>query len=303
MRHIETFLITLLFSLATCWAQESAYYTHAVSLLQQGKADSLKVHIEAWEHTEPNNAEIYALWLNYYYTTASKEIVNFQEEEPLEASLAIVDSTGNTVGYMVSSVVYDKETLQKGYDKIDEGIALYPNRLDFYFGKIRVIITCSKNYPACISEFEKVFARQKVNKGKWNWTFNQPLENGSDSLIINTTQSYITAMLDAGENTYATQLINMGLQAYPNNVYFLADKAAILYHSNDLKGALNAYLKILKIAPNDYLVAYNIAYLYENMGYLKKACKYYKLATKATQPEIVQSANQALDDIQKALSR
>lgn len=303
MKYVCTLFTTLFIVMSACFAQESAYYAKAANLLRQGNTDSLKVHMQAWEQAEPNNAEIYALWLNYYYMTAGKEMVKFQEEEPLETSLAIVDSTGNTVGYIVSSVVYDKETLQKGYDKIDEGIALYPNRLDFYFGKIRVIITCSKNYPACISEFEKVFARQKVNKGKWDWTFNQPLENGSDSLIINTTQSYITAMLEAGENTYATQLINMGLQAYPNNVYFLADKAAILYHSNDLKGALNAYLKIFKIAPNDYLVAYNIAYLYENMGYLKKACKYYKLATKATQPEIVQSANQALDDIQKALSR
>lgn len=303
MKYFCTLFASLIIAFSACFAQETAYYTQAVSLLHQGNTDSLKVHMQAWEQAEPNNAEIYALWLNYYYMTAGKEIVKFQEEEPLETSLAIVDSTGNTVGYMVSTVVYNEETLQKGYDKIDEGIALYPNRLDFYFGKTRVIVTCSDNYPACISEFEKVFTRQKENKGKWEWTFNQALGNGSDSLIINNTQSYITAMIDAGENSYASQLIDLSLQTYPNNVYFWADKAALLYQSGDLKGALNAYLKILKTDPNDYLVAYNIAYLYENMGDLKKARKYYKLATQSSEPDIAQSANQALEDIKKALAK
>ena len=136
MKYFCTLFTTLIIAFSACFAQETTYYTQAVSLLHQGNTDSLKVHMQAWEQVEPNNAEIYALWLNYYYMTAGKEMVKFQEEEPLETSLAIVDSTGNTVGYMVSTVVYNEETLQKGYDKIDEGIVLYPNRLDFYFGKI-----------------------------------------------------------------------------------------------------------------------------------------------------------------------
>jgi tetratricopeptide (TPR) repeat protein len=162
-----------------------------------------------------------------------------------------------------------------------------------------VVATLDVQMPDLSSFIEVTYDKGEFDKdGKYNF-----FDQTSDSLIINNTQSYITAMIDAGENSYASQLIDLSLQAYPNNVYFLADKAALLYQSGDLKGALNAYLKILKTAPNDYLVAYNIAYLYENMGDLKKARKYYKLATQSSEPDIAQSANQALEDIKKVLAK
>ena len=295
MKKLTFFILSLISSILICNAQEATKYTKAVELLQQGKQDSLKVYLENWETTEPEQAEIYALWLNYYFYESEKEIVSFTQETPEIESLAITDSIGNTVGYFTSNINYDKIFLQKGYDKIDEGIALYPNRLDFYYGKAKLLFNYSESYQECFNTLEKILIQYKNNNGNWDWTLNQPLGNEADTIIINSTQHYIVSFLEAEQISFATQLADKALEIYPNNTMYLADKAAILYNIGDIQGALNSYLNILKITPDDYLVVYNVAYLYEILGDYKKAKKYYKLVKKSGDNQMAKQAAEALD--------
>lgn len=295
MKNLTLVILFFISSIITCNAQEPTQYTKAVEFLQQGKQDSLKVYLENWENTEPKQAEIYALWLNYYFYESEKEIVSFTKETPEKESLAITDSTGNTVGYFISNMNYDEVLLQKGYDKIDEGIALYPNRLDFYYGKAKLLFNYSESYKECFNTLEKIFIQHKKNKGNWDWTLNKPLGSEADTTIINSTQHYIVTFLDAGQTLFAEQLTDIALEIYPNNTMYLADKAAILYNNGDIQGALNSYLNILKNTPNDYLVVFNVAYLYETLGDYKNAKKYYKMVKKSRDPQISQQATEALD--------
>ena len=295
MKKLKLILLLFFYSIIISNAQEPKQYTKAIELLQQGKQDSLRNHLENWELTEPQQAEIYALWLNYYFYESEKEIVSFTNEAPEKESLAIVDSLGNTVGYFVSNINYDEVILQKGYDKIDEGIELYPNRLDFYYGKARLLFDYSISYQECFATLEKIFTQHKHNNGNWHWTHNEPLGEAADSIIVDTTQNYIVSFLDAEQISYASQLADLALKLFPNNTMYLADKAAILYNKGDYQGALNSYLNILKNTPNDYLVVYNVAYLYEKIGDYKKAKKYYKIAKKSDDSNIALQATEALD--------
>ena len=61
------------------------------------------------------------------------------------------------------------------------------------------------------------------------------------------------------------------------------------------KKGLTEYLNILKNTPNDYLVVFNVAYLYETLGDYKNAKKYYKMVKKSRAPQISQQATEALD--------
>lgn len=55
MKNLTLVILFFISSIITCNAQEPTQYTKAVELLQQGKQDSLKVYLENWENTEPQN--------------------------------------------------------------------------------------------------------------------------------------------------------------------------------------------------------------------------------------------------------
>lgn len=92
--------------------------------------------------------------------------------------------------------------------------------------------------------------------------------------------------------TKAVELLQQGkqdsLKVYLENWENTEPKQAEIY-------ALNSYLNILKNTPNDYLVVFNVAYLYETLGDYKNAKKYYKMVKKSRDPQISQQATEALD--------
>ena len=65
-----------------------------------------------------------------------QEILALTTDQPNGESLVLKDSLNQTAGFLGSQIHYDQTELKKGLNKIDEGIKLYPNRLDMRFGKI-----------------------------------------------------------------------------------------------------------------------------------------------------------------------
>lgn len=295
MKKALTFIFTILVTSVLAFAQSGNRYEEAVSLLNQGKAEELKTYLEKWEEEEPQHSEIFPLWLNYYYYISGEEVVELVKEPPVGGqALVMTDSLGKPAGYMLSRIVYDAEVLAKGYEKIDQGIALYPDRLDFYFGKTHLLMNCSNDAAAAVALLSSVMDRHMSKSGSWTWTMNEPLENEEERLI-SSVQDYIAALFDIGDLDNAAVLIERALKSYPENVMFLSDKAGLAFNKGDMKMALKQYLKILEIAPEDYLVMTNVAYLSELTGDVKNARKYYQMVKDSNDPEFAPIAVSALD--------
>ena len=295
MKKALIFIFTILVTSVLAFAQSGNRYEEAVSLLDQGKVEELKTFLEKWEEEEPQHSEIFPLWLNYYYYISSEEVVELVKEPPVgRQAIVMTDSLGNPAGYMVSRIACNPEVLAKGYEKIDQGISLYPDRLDFYFGKTHLLMNCSNDAAAAVALLSSVIDRHMSKSGPWRWTMNEPLENEEERLV-NCIQDYIAVLFDMGDFDNAGILIERALQSYPENVMFLSDKAGLAFNKGDLKLALKQYLQILEIAPEDYLVMTNVAYLSELTGDIKNARKYYQMIKDSNDPEFVQIAVSALD--------
>ena len=89
-----------------------------------------------WESKKPNDPELYVAYYNFYVQKSMKEIVGLEQKPKGGNSLELKDSTGKIAGYMNDIVVYDDNYLKNGFDYIDKGIRMFPNRLDMRFGKI-----------------------------------------------------------------------------------------------------------------------------------------------------------------------
>ena len=295
MKKAFTILIITLVSYAMAFAQGGNRYEEAVSLLNQGKTDELKAYLEKWEEEDPQQSEIFPLWLNYYYYMSGEEVVELVTEPPVgHQAMVMKDSLGNPAGYIVNRIVYNPEVLAKGYEKIDQGISLYPDRLDFYFGKTHLLMNCSNDAAAAVALLSSVLDRHMSKSGPWTWTMNEPLENEEESLI-GSVQDYIAVLFDMGDLENAGILIERALKSYPENIMFLSDKAGLAFNKGDLKMALKQYLEILEIAPEDYLVMTNVAYLSELTGDIENARKYYQKVKDSNEPEFAPIAASALD--------
>lgn len=299
MKRTFILFIAIMASALAMHAQEPPQYAEAVALLNEHKTDSLKVFLERWEAEEPQNAEIYALWLNCYYLAAAEEVIELTTDAPQDGeAFALVDSTGNEAGYMTGRVRYDKDILALGYEKIDRGISLHPDRLDLYFGKAHLLLNASEDHDGFLSVMQSAFARHKVNGGAWMWTFNEMMGDDGETFIYSI-QDYFGALYSSGALEHASRLVEMALETFPDNIMFLSDKAALAFSAGDLQTALDQYLKILEIDPKDYLVMTNVAYIYAQMNKTDDAVKYYTMVKSSGDPDFAPFAAQALEDLGK----
>lgn len=265
MKKIFAFIFTLFCALAVSHAQVAEKYDAAVSMLNSGDTEGMKAHLEAWEAEDPQCPEIHALWLNYYF--------------------------------LESAVQNDVTLLAKGFERIDKGIEVNPDRLDFYFGKAHLLLNYPHDFPAAVALLKAMLERHKADGNAWKWTFDESVEGG-DEVVTGALQDYIGAFFANGEFAYAEQVVDMALEVFPLNPILLSDKAAIDYQKGDYQGALKQYLEVLKITPDDYLVMTNVALLYDQTGDQESAREYLRRVKLSKDPEFAEYAVAALAEME-----
>ena len=92
-------------------------------------------------------------------------------------------------------------------------------------------------------------------------------------------------------------LVDDVLAHYPDNVYFLNNKGALLANNGKEKEALAVFMKIHKINLTDDIVTSNIAYINMQLGNKGEARKYYKLLLKSEDEGIRADANAFLKEL------
>ena len=257
----------------------------------------LKNLIEQWEKVEPQSPDVYAAWYNYYVKLAKDDVVALTKVEPKgnQETLMLADSTGAIAGYLYSANTYNDSIMQIAYNKLDDAIRLFPDRLDLPFGKITVLLQ-QERYPDVMQVLHQVIEQSKNNGNKWLWTLNQPLDDAED-IFKDSMQDYFIQLFDDGQSNDAQQLIEWLLQLYSKDIMFRADKASILAISERYSEALPIYLSIYKDDPNDIIVTSNIAHIYYIQGDKKATLKYYSKLVNCGDSEIEEVAQKRIKEI------
>ena len=257
--------------------------------------DTLKMGqlIREWEQVSPQDPELYTAKFNYYYIKSLSEEVVLSDTPRDESDYILKDSVGNIAGYMGSQIRLDKDYLNKCYAIIDEGISLYPDRLDMRFGKI-YLLGEQENWGSFTEEVIKTIRRSGENNNNWKWTNNEDYSKDLDDFLMSI-QNYQLALYHTGNDRLLgnmQQIANEILLLYPDNIMNLTNVAITYMIREEDDEAINLLKRANQIDPQDIIVYSNLARTYELKGDKENAILYYKKVEDSDDDEMRQYAKQ-----------
>lgn len=256
--------------------------------------------LQSWEKADPNDAELYVSYFNFYVNKSRNEVVSLTKKPTSKDSIPLTkENDDKAVAYLGSRVSYEKKNLDAGISYIDKGIEKFPNRLDMRFGKI-YILGQIEDYKSFTSEIVKTINYSNTNKNAWIWTDNKPLDEPK-KFMLDAIQDYIVQMFNAGDE-YANNIQTIAetvLKYYPDSVENLSNLAISFLIREDYENALVPLLKAEKLAPTDYIILNNIAWAYYSKGDKPNAVKYYNLVVKYGDDDAKAQANEKLSELKK----
>lgn len=281
-----------------CLAQD--YKATFDKYCQDGDTLKQKEILTKWEKEDPKNAELYTSYFNYFFFKSRKELLSLTKDQPTGKSFSFQDSTGQTAGYLGSKIGFDRTTLQKGLDKIDEGIKLYPDRLDMRFGKIYVLgqVPDWENFT---EEIVRAIQYSAINNSEWTWTNNVRKVDG-EKFFLSSIQDYQVNLYDTGDDRLLNNMrtiANEILKLHPDHVESLSNLSITFLLTGEYDSAIEVLLKAEKIVPTDAIVLGNIAQGYKLKGDKKKAIEYYEKTVKYADKEMVEFAKQQIKELKK----
>ena len=292
----KTTLIVSFFFLVSKTLIGQDFETKFRDLYSANDTNAQAVLLKEWELAKPKDPELFIAYFNHYVNLSRREIVTMDSFSKSRNAFAITDSvTGKTVGFMNSSIQYVPAILQKGFDKINQGIALHPLRLDMRFGKI-YMLGQSENYP----EFTKIILQTieygNTIKSAWLWKEDKPLDDAVN-FFLKSMQDYNYTIYDTEDDNllpYMRQISEAVLKYHPNHLESLANIAMTYLIIGDNDKALPYLLKAEKINPKDMVILNNLAEAYKRKNDKVKAKVYYEKMIQYGKPDEVEYAKEKL---------
>ncbi len=272
---IPVFIINLV----QLYAQD--FRTDFIDKLDKSDTSGMIEVLRKWEQTDNKDPEFYTSYFNYYFFVSKQDVIALTTEMPEGEFLELTDSLGNTAGFMGSQIMYDSVLFQKGIEKINEGIKLFPNRLDMRFGKVYAYGEV-KNWELFTSTIIETINLSAENKNNWLWTQNEKVDQGED-VLLSSIQDYQIQLYNTEDDRLLSNMREIALailKYYPRHIESLTNVGITYVLEGELIKSLEYFHQAEKINPKDYIVLSNIAYAYKEIKDEKKAIQYYEKVVK-----------------------
>tara|TARA_Y100000588_G_scaffold382271_1_gene469427 strand:- start:4202 stop:5095 length:894 start_codon:yes stop_codon:yes gene_type:complete len=256
--------------------------------------------LKEWQSKTPKDPELFTSYFNYHFMKSRQEIVTLTKDQPDGDSFVLKDSLNQNAGYIGSKIHFNQAELKKGLDKIDEGIKLYPNRLDMRFGKIFVLGQI-EDWSYFTSEILKTIEFSAKNNNNWTWTNNKKYDNGEKEFLLGI-QSYQLQLYNTGNDDLLKnmrEIANKVLEHYPNHIESLSNLSITYLLTEEYDKGIEPLLKAEKINPKDYIVLGNIALGYKLKGDKEKAIEYYEKTVEYGDESAKEYAKQQLKELKE----
>lgn len=275
--------------------------------------EAMAKSLERIRHSGDQSADRYIAEYNYYVNTAlihsglttSKQYPS--PNEKVEGEIyTLTDSTGTVAGYMYVTQIWDTLKADSALAVIDQGIALYPDRLDMRYGKIHFCGELGR-WQAFADAIHATLDHS-VAIGK-RWIF-PDTDDPVDTILIGGMLDYESRLFDATANardsvTATTNLalfkgvVEHMLQLYPDNLYNLNFMAVSHQLTGNHAEALTWLLKAEKADPGDGVVLSNIADTYHILGDTANERRYLQKMIEVGDAELQARARHYLDELDK----
>lgn len=254
----------------------------------------------AWEKANPEDPELYTSYFNYYFNKSRNEMLVLTTEQPEGEGFELKDSANHTAGYIGSQTNYDQSDFQKGIEKINKGIELFPDRLDMRFGKIYALGQ-RKEWDAFTAEIIRTVEYSHVNHNRWTWTHNEKQKNGED-FFLSSLQDYQLQLYDTGDDSLLMDMQEIAIEVlkyYPDHIESLSNLAVTYLIQGEYDKAIEPLLKAEKLDPRDCIVLANIAQAYKLKGDKKRSTEYYEKVIQYGDEESKEFAGKQIRELNK----
>lgn len=249
-------------------------------LLAEGEFDSAKSALDEWAKSNSEDSRYYFSYFNYYLTRSEQSTMGFTTEEPNtdDALVLTAPDTGETVGYMGTTVHYDPALIQEAIDIIKEGIIKFPDNFNMRFGLLYADLLANK-WESYIIDFENTLMYfSTADKNEIYWFYEQKLENPEEYLIEHIQVNFYDITHDETiprNDTFLNEFCDLLVKYFPNHKYGYTNKGVIANHNGDNEKAIEHLLKAHSKDENDILIAFNIGFIYKQMSKFDEAKKFF----------------------------
>lgn len=291
-------ITVLVLTLTTLSSFGQSNYEQFKKLFQQKDTIKAKQLLINWEKADPNDAELYTSFFNYYFSQSRLEIISIDKEQKGQESLQLTDSTGKVSGFVNSNIGYNSDYLKRAFDYISKGIEKHPNRLDIRFGKCQAL-SLIKDYKGFTEEIITTIEYSKVINCNWLWTENKKLDDAENAMLEGI-QTYLTHLYDTENDNLLDNMKQIGditIKYYPNCVEVLSTTAVAYMLTKDYDKAIEYLKQAERVSPEDFIVLANIAQGYKRKGDKENAIKYYELVLKHGDEQAKQEAKNYIKEL------
>lgn len=258
--------------------------------------------LHEWEKASPKDPELFIGYFNYYIQRSLHDVISIEKTPQAKDSPQLYreGDTSHLVGYLNSHKEYKEDTLKLAVQYIDEGIKLYPNRLDMRFGKIYIV--GDANYiNQFVDEIVAVITYSAKNNNSWIWTNDKPVENPK-SYMLTAIQDYVVKLYEMGDDQADNMILisETAIKYYPEHIESLTNLSIAYMIKKDLDKALDYLKRAEKISPSDDIVLMNIAFVYTEKKDTAKATEYYQKLLQSKDEGARKYAEEQIKKLQEA---
>lgn len=268
-------LTIALFTTAVSFGQ--SYRQSFMRSFTQGDTAEQKKILHKWELAEPKNPDLYICYFNYYFHLAESEELYVNRYKGLD-NFEFQSTSGQVLGYLDEHKNYDVALFNKALSKIEEGLELYPNRLDMRYGIISAYEKSGK-WVRFTDEVIKTIKYSKTIDNHWKWTDHTFLVGG-ELAFLNGIEEYQARLFESGDDALLSHMRVIAseiIQNYPNYMQSYNDLGITYVLTEEYDKAIDVMLEAELKAPENPTIMGNIAYIYKLKGDYSSAIRYYEM--------------------------
>lgn len=279
MKKIFVVVVLALVSVCVYAQDQSAVLERRYNLLVEkvGFAGiGVETVLDAWERVDSTNLNMQLGRFRYYLTKGQTISVVAKPEKKylgLEPVLTLKDSLGKDV-YYFQEPFFDDALYGQAMKSLDKVISLAPDRLDFRFMKANTYITYEKGSPDMTLSYLSGLCDEAAARTK-DWTFGQ--EKKGRDFFADAMQEYCYNLFLIGTPSSREAFVTLSRKLngiFPEYLDFLNNIGSYQLMSQDYKGALKTYGKVLKKDPGNLTALQNCLLAARRMKNAKLIEKY-----------------------------
>lgn len=279
MKKIFVVVVLALVSVCVYAQDQSAVLERRYNLLVEkvGFAGiGVETVLDAWERVDSTNLNMQLGRFRYYLTKGQTISVVAKPEKKylgLEPVLTLKDSLGKDV-YYFQEPFFDDALYGQAMKSLDKVISLAPDRLDFRFMKANTYITYEKGSPDMTLSYLSGLCDEAAARTK-DWTFGQ--EKKGRDFFADAMQEYCYNLFLIGTPSSREAFVTLSRKLngiFPEYLDFLNNIGSYQLMSQDYKGAMKTYGKVLKKDPGNLTALQNCLLAARRMKNAKLIEKY-----------------------------